>query len=374
MSTKAPECWLNVFPLDIHNIAERSRTFEAEGWDGIGIGDSQCLCQDPFLLIALGFAATRRLRMVVAVSNVFTRHPSVLANLAATLQDQSQGRFVLGIGRGDSPFSHLGIAPGSFEHYERSIRKLQGYLKGEVVPFDPKDIRDGSAPISKITLGQIPPGTELKWLDRDIPKPALDVHTGGPQTLRMAARYAERITLVVGAAPERIRWAVDLIHRSCEEFGRDPKEINIGALLSVVPHPDRTRARQLGAGHQAASMRATAILGHYSGPYSDADRDEIARVISAYDMNNHVGGHTPQAGILSQDFTDRHFVVGPPEECVAQIREIVSLGVDRLHIATSSTHDALRGASEAEIEESKTVHRLLVEEVVRPLKAGAAAV
>ena len=368
MSADAPECWLNVFPLNVRIMAERCRAFEAEGWDGVGIGDSQCLTQDPFLLIALGLAATSRLRLVPSVTNVFTRHPSVLANLAATLQEQSGGRFVLAVGRGDSPFSHLGVAPGAFEHYERSIRKLQGYLRGEVVPFDPKDIRDGSAPLSKTKLGDVPLGTELKWLDRSVPKVPVDIHTGGPKTLRMAARYCERITLVVGASPDRIKWALDIIRQSCEESGRDPKEINVGALLSVVPHPDRNRARQLGAGHQASMARASANLGHLTGPYSDADRAEVLAVINAYDINNHVGGHTPQARILSQDFTDRHFVIGPPKECVAQIRELVSLGVDRLHIATSSTHDALRGATEAEIEESKTVHRLLVEEVLRPLK------
>jgi len=369
VSRSAPECWLNVFPLNIHNMVERCQAYEAEGWDGIGIGDSQCIVQDPFLLIALAFSATRRLRLMSAVSNVFTRHPSVLANVAATLQEQSAGRFVLGMGRGDSPFSYLGIAPGAFEHYDRSIRKLQGYLRGEELPFDPKDIRDGSAPISKIKLGDAPSGTELKWLDRSVPKTPVDIHTGGPRAIRLAAQQCERVTLIVGASLDRIRWGLDLIHQACDEIGRDPKTLNIGVMLSIVPYPDRARARQLGAGHQASTIRAAALMGHFTGPYSDADRAEVEGVIGAYDINNHATAHTPQSGVLSPGFTDRHFVVGPPAECVAQVREILALGVDRLHIATSSAIDSLSGgATEQEIEDSRIVHHLLVNEVVGVLK------
>src|SRR5262245_891959 len=46
---------------------------------------------------------TRRLTLGPLVLNVANRHPGLLANMAATLQTISGGRFVLGIGAGGSP-------------------------------------------------------------------------------------------------------------------------------------------------------------------------------------------------------------------------------------------------------------------------------
>src|SRR5512134_3818600 len=47
-------------------------------------------------------SATRRVTLGPLVLNVANRHPGVLANMAATLQDLSGGRLVLGLGAGGS--------------------------------------------------------------------------------------------------------------------------------------------------------------------------------------------------------------------------------------------------------------------------------
>ena len=50
--------------------------------------------------------ATTRLGIMTFVANVMNRHPAVLARMAATLQEATGGRLILGIGIGGHPAEH----------------------------------------------------------------------------------------------------------------------------------------------------------------------------------------------------------------------------------------------------------------------------
>src|SRR3954470_11885630 len=105
----------------IHGFAaKRARQLEDEGWTGMGIVDSQCLSGDPYVAAAMAGAATTTLKLATAVTHTATRHPPVAATAAATVQAETGGRFVLGIGRGDSALAYIGMAPaplGQFAHH-----------------------------------------------------------------------------------------------------------------------------------------------------------------------------------------------------------------------------------------------------------------
>ncbi len=58
-----------------------------------------------FTLLGALAEATSTIGLGVLVANVGTRHPAVLANAAATVQNISGGRFILGLGAGASPTS-----------------------------------------------------------------------------------------------------------------------------------------------------------------------------------------------------------------------------------------------------------------------------
>src|SRR3954469_15260739 len=75
---------------------------EQAGWDGMVFPDSQNLAGDVYVGMAMAVAATSRNQLATRVTNPFTRHPAVTAAAAASLQAESDGRIVLGIGRGDS--------------------------------------------------------------------------------------------------------------------------------------------------------------------------------------------------------------------------------------------------------------------------------
>jgi 5,10-methylenetetrahydromethanopterin reductase len=118
-----PEVWTTgiAWPGAVERAAARA---EGAGFDGLAVVDSQNLAGDPWVGLALAARETERLRLGTAVTNPVTRHPAVTAAAAVTLQVASAGRFVLGIGRGDSALAHLGRAPASVETFERYLGVL----------------------------------------------------------------------------------------------------------------------------------------------------------------------------------------------------------------------------------------------------------
>src|SRR4051794_39230925 len=118
---------------EIGTVVAQAQRAEHLGWDGITFTDSQNLVGDPFVAVALAAAATERLRYATGVTNAFTRHPAALANVAATVQETSGGRFVLGIGRGDRALFHLGRKPMPVAEFAEAVAALQSYLAGETI-------------------------------------------------------------------------------------------------------------------------------------------------------------------------------------------------------------------------------------------------
>ncbi|HMC42702.1 MAG TPA: LLM class flavin-dependent oxidoreductase, partial [Acidimicrobiales bacterium] len=130
------ELWTTGIPIPglAARLAQRA---EARGWDGMVLPDSQNLAGDPYVGLALAAQTTERLLLGTGVTNPYTRHPAVTAAAIATVQAESGGRAVLGIGRGDSSLAHLGLAPAAVSAFARYVERVQAYLRGAEVAFDP---------------------------------------------------------------------------------------------------------------------------------------------------------------------------------------------------------------------------------------------
>src|SRR5437879_5134498 len=80
----------------------------------------------------------------------------------ATVQAESGGRAVLGIGRGDSSLAHLGLAPAPVRAFERYVDALQRYLRGDEVEFERPARRDAPPPVDALGLAQVPVSSRLE--------------------------------------------------------------------------------------------------------------------------------------------------------------------------------------------------------------------
>ena len=207
--------WLASEPARIADFARRA---EAQGWDGVGAGDSQSRTGDPYVRLAFAAAVTDTLGLATSVTNPVTRHASVTATAAFTIQRLSRGRMVVGIGRGDSALAHLGRAPARLKWFEAYLGQLQTYLSGGEVGFDESNIPDEAAPlVDRLSLAKAPEASSIRWAgdEPDEPKVPVEVAATGPRVIGIAARQADRIMLAVGADPQ----AHCLGHLGCARGG-----------------------------------------------------------------------------------------------------------------------------------------------------------
>lgn len=309
-------------------VARAATSAEAAGWDGMGLVDSQNLAGDPYVALAIAAVATRRLKLGTAVTNPVTRHPAATAAAIASVHVASGGRAVLGIGRGDSALAHLGRAPAAVAHLERYLAVLQAYLRGEEVAFDELDFTFGGIPaptVDALGLAGRPAASRLHWLPPDLPKVAVEVAATGSRTIDIAARHADRVMLAVGADPERVRWGVERARAQ-----RD--DIAVGAFVNVLAHDDLETARAIASGGVATFARFSVMHGQVTNPAREEERSVFESVHRAYDMNRHTMSGSPQAQVLTPRFVDRFAILGPADECVERLADLVALGLDKLTI------------------------------------------
>src|SRR6266568_2325549 len=101
-------------------LVELMRLAEANGFDYGWTYDSHVLWQEPYPLLTLAAMNTKRLKLGLNVTNPGTREPTVTASAFATLQDVSNGRMIVGIGRGDSARRVIGYKPVPVAEFERT--------------------------------------------------------------------------------------------------------------------------------------------------------------------------------------------------------------------------------------------------------------
>ncbi|VWX47339.1 LLM class flavin-dependent oxidoreductase [Novosphingobium sp. 9U] len=312
--------------------AAEARAVEAEGWDGQMFMDSQCLSADPYALMAVWASATERIKLSTGVTNPLTRDLAVTAGAAATIQAISQGRAVLGIGRGDSALAWLGHAPVGLKRFEQAIGHLQVLLSGGEIAFEAYGSAGDAASIHSLALGARPTGVRLKWLPEGQGKVPLDVAATGPKVIAMASPVAERVTFSVGADPDRMAWALDLARGARRVAGLDQSGVSYGAQVVVVCHPDEATALEV-AMHMAPPLARFQTMQGQVGPTDATTTQNLDRIRDGYDMTEHGNVASKQrikGGTLDAEFVKRFAVVGTPDQCHTRLQELLALGIERL--------------------------------------------
>jgi 5,10-methylenetetrahydromethanopterin reductase len=346
-----PEVWTS--GISLPGVAVRmAQHAEADGFDGWFVVDSQNLAGDCYVALAQVAAATERILLGTGVTNPYTRHPAVTASAIASVHAASGGRAVLGIGRGDSALAHLGLAPAPVPVFERYLRQVQAYLRGDEVPFDDltSEVVDDA---SSLELAGRPDASRLHWLPRDLPKVPVTVAATGPRVIAAAARHADRVTLALGADPERVAWGM------AQARDVDP-DVVVGAFVNVVCHDDRDTARALASGSTSTFARFNVMHGTTHGPMPAGSKALLQEVHDAYDMREHTRAGSPQAERLTADFTDGFAVLGPAEQCVARLQELIGLGLHHVVVVGPSLG--------ADPTEARAAHRRFVDEVLPALR------
>src|SRR6185503_4818168 len=141
---------------------------ESHGFEYGWTYDSHVLWQESFPLLTLAAEATSTMKLGHCVTNPGTREPTVLASAYATLHDISNGRRVMGIGRGDSARRVIGYKPVKMAEFEAALGMMKDLMNGRPVEWNGKEL-------------------ELTWA-QGRPEIPLYVAAYGPRALGVAGR------------------------------------------------------------------------------------------------------------------------------------------------------------------------------------------
>src|SRR3990172_8451759 len=120
-------------PDDTRALGELTRLMEAQGYDLLGMADSQSLFRETYVSLTVCALASARLRLGPTVTNPITRHPAVTASAIASLDEVSGRRAFLGRGGGERRIYTLGQPDAPPGAVGRTLVTLRALLRGERV-------------------------------------------------------------------------------------------------------------------------------------------------------------------------------------------------------------------------------------------------
>lgn len=285
--------------------AELTRRAEELGFDGAWVADHY-FHRDASGALALMAAGTSRISLGTAVMSPLLRHPALLASMAASLNEISDGRFVLGVGAGGYEFtSELGIA---MRRPLALTRETVEILRGLV---------GGRADVDGDTFHAH--GAALRFTASASP---VYLAARGPKMLRLAGEVADGV-ITHGLSAAHVRF----VDREITATGGAARP-RIVLMLDVQVDADRSRALD------ALRPRCLMMAG---GSYADElidvyglDRLGVARLRTAVRSKD----RTTAAGLVTDDMVDAFALAGPASHVADRLAELAELGVDEVILST----------------------------------------
>jgi 5,10-methylenetetrahydromethanopterin reductase len=118
---------------ETRRVAERA---EALGFSWLGIADSPTVYQESYLHQLEALHATRHLLVGPVTTHVTLRHPLIVGNLLATLNEIGDGRTVAVLATGNSGARGVGLTPATVKRLGEAVAAIRGYWAGVGGHFD----------------------------------------------------------------------------------------------------------------------------------------------------------------------------------------------------------------------------------------------
>jgi probable F420-dependent oxidoreductase len=307
--------------LELIQLAER------HGFEYAWTYDSHVLWQESVPLLAVAARETSRIKLGHFVTNPATREPTVLASAYATLHDLSDGRMVMGVGRGDSAVRYIGSQPMKVAEFERACAMVHEFMNGREVVWNDKEL-------------------QLKWVRPELPDIPMWVAGYGPKALGVAGRVGDGVIIQL-ADPEIIQWIMSTARKAAEEAGRDP-----AALKCIVGAPSHVTSDIADAREQVrwfpamVSNHVKDLVDRYGTDGSVVPKalTDFIEARKFYDYNDHSRVGAAHGEFVTDEICDRFCVIGDKGQVAKKLRELEEVGVDQfnLYLMTHAQEETLQ--------------------------------
>ena len=287
-----------------------TRQAEAAGFDSAWLFDSHVLWRDPYPLMTLMAQATTSIRIGTCVTNPATREPSVTASSLAVLNELSNGRMDLGIGRGDSARRVLSKGPTTMKDLELAVHVIRALVEGRAIEFEGAML-------------------ELPWTEGH-PLPVW-IAGYGPVALKLTGRIADGAMLQIGD-PDLVRWFASQVKASAVEAGRSPDAVQV---MAAAP----AHVGDLADGRDRTRWFPALVANHVVDLVNKYPREDLppeltgyVRDREGYDYLHHAEVGSSNASFVSDEIVDRFCLVGSAEQHIARLRDLAAAGVDQFNL------------------------------------------
>lgn len=264
---------------------------------------------DQFAILAACAMATSRIGLGTSVTSVFVRTAPTIAMAAASVDDISGGRFILGIGS-----SHrVQVEPEHGVAYARPLTRVR-----ESVEFIRELLKTGRARCSGESVRIA--GFDLWFAPR---RPAIPIYVSAvfPRMIALCGEIADGI-LLTRSTLDSAAQVRELLSDSARRAGRDPADIVIASLLPTA----------VGETHEAALAALRPGLAFYAGFFPRYNRlmaghgfaEEAAAIADAWARNDRLAAERAVTDAL----IDATSVAGTPEQCREKIAAYRQSGID----------------------------------------------
>jgi probable F420-dependent oxidoreductase len=295
-------------------MIELMQLAEQNGFEYGWTYDSHILWQESYALLPLAAAQTEKLKLGHCVTNPGIRDPTITASWYATMQDVSNGRMVMGIGRGDSSRRVVGLKPVKVAEFERALRMMKDLMNGRPVEWNEKDLK-------------------LEWVRDELPDIPMQVAGYGPKALGVAGRVGDGVIIQL-ADPQIIQWIMETARTAAKEEGRDPD-----ALECIVCAPSHI-SEDLAAARDQVRWFPAMVSNHVMdlieryGFESEipAALTDFVKAREFYDYKDHSRVGAKHGEFVTDEICDRFCVLGTPDDAAKKLKELESIGVDQFDV------------------------------------------
>lgn len=319
---------LGVSPREtFERFLQIAKKMEALAVNMMWVVNSQLAMKDAYIALALLAREAATLKFGTGVTNLITRHPTVVANAMNTLAFLAPGRVRVGLGAGDSAVFPLGKKPMAIADLKAGVEELRSLMRG--------DRRDYGA-------GEV--GLSFK----SDPPPPVYLAASQPRMLELAGEVADGVIIMGPTDPDTVKMQLASVDAGARKAGRDPASIKRDLWVTIAVGGDDA----INDVKSWASAQARWLTKWKAVPDSlERFRSEMEHAAGSYDFGAHLSRSADHASGISDEFAKVLAVVGDEQECT---RRLLGLPIAGL---SSITMTLLSGGRERRLEELSSVWR-----------------
>jgi 5,10-methylenetetrahydromethanopterin reductase len=267
---------------------------------------------------------TRKIILGTSIIGVYTRHPALIAMEAATIDELSGGRFILGLGVNVSSLVKHGLVKSASQAKEQkpysamkdSVSIIRSLMGGETVVYH-GEVFHMSEPGSTLNFHGFVP------VRKDLP---IYIGSRSPKILELSGRICDGVILsrAMSASGSYVKQCIAHVEEGARKAGRTIKDLIIAANLTLSVDKDSQRAKEHVRGAVALyvadpTLTATDLMVQHS-KVKPEDLDLVKQGFAK-------GGIRQAAKLLTPEMIDEFSIAGTPDECLSKLERLAQLGI-----------------------------------------------